>query len=290
MNWIPLFTNMPRHPKVAQLMELLGIKRPQAVGHLAMLWAWAMEITATRKNARGDLGPISPKMLAAAVEWTGDSQKLLDALVTCRFLDKHKESYRLHNWRQYGGKLNIDRQKDAARKREARSQYKTAVSGGHPATVQGKSVVEETKLDSIKEKIKEKESESAQVKPMKEPESGKAGESALTPIVLTPDHVQYQMAELFAEEPRLKELTTQVVYNICKPVDEWYDMPIMRWMAIAQELVSATRAGRKFSSATEAFFSFMSSGYQRWMENEKRFPPKSTGLDPKYKAVAPQPM
>ena len=56
MAWIELHQNLPAHRKVKKLKRLLKIKTPQAVGHLAMLWLWAVD------NAPdGDLSALDPE-------------------------------------------------------------------------------------------------------------------------------------------------------------------------------------------------------------------------------------
>ena len=52
MAWMELHQSLPQNKKTLRLKRLLKIRTPQAVGHLCMLWLWAID------NAPdGDLTP-----------------------------------------------------------------------------------------------------------------------------------------------------------------------------------------------------------------------------------------
>ena len=77
--------------------ELGGLPRWQAVGILESIWNLTVE------NApQGDIGRFSNADIAAAIEWSGDPDKLITALVKTRWLDEHAE-HRLivHDWAQH---------------------------------------------------------------------------------------------------------------------------------------------------------------------------------------------
>ena len=42
MIWLPIHTDLPRHLKMTRLTKALNVKRAQAVGHMVMLWLWAL--------------------------------------------------------------------------------------------------------------------------------------------------------------------------------------------------------------------------------------------------------
>ena len=50
MAWIELHQTLPSNRKTMRLKRLLKIKTPQAVGHMCMLWLWAVD-----NAADGDL-------------------------------------------------------------------------------------------------------------------------------------------------------------------------------------------------------------------------------------------
>ena len=118
MAWIELHQNLPAHRKVKKLKRLLKIKTPQAVGHLAMLWLWAVD------NAPdGDLSALDPEDIAEACEWTKDAEQFVQALTEAGFIDPDAK---LHDWSDYAGML-LDRrenQREQNRKRQQRYRNK----------------------------------------------------------------------------------------------------------------------------------------------------------------------
>lgn len=118
MAWIELHQNLPAHRKVKKLKRLLKIKTPQAVGHLAMLWLWAVD------NATdGDLSALDPEDIAEACEWPKDAEQFVQALTEAGFIDLDAK---LHDWSDYAGML-LDRrenQREQNRKRQQRYRNK----------------------------------------------------------------------------------------------------------------------------------------------------------------------
>lgn len=118
MAWIELHQNLPAHRKVKKLKRLLKIKTPQAVGHLAMLWLWAVD------NAPdGDLSTLDPEDIAEACEWTKDAEQFVQALTEAGFIDPDAK---MHDWSDYAGML-LDRrenQREQNRKRQQRYRNK----------------------------------------------------------------------------------------------------------------------------------------------------------------------
>lgn len=86
--------NTPTHPKVDALMDELEIPRYAAVGLLESLW----HITAAN-TPRGDVGKFKNKTLARRLDWDGDPDQLVNALVSSGWIDEHDE-HRLviHDW------------------------------------------------------------------------------------------------------------------------------------------------------------------------------------------------
>src|SRR5205823_5688049 len=80
-----------------------------AVGYLELLWHF------TAKYApQGDVGRFSDARIEAALDWSGKPGKLVGALVTAQWLDRHpKWRLLVHDWRDHAD--------DATRKRLARS-------------------------------------------------------------------------------------------------------------------------------------------------------------------------
>jgi hypothetical protein len=85
------------HPKTYELMSVLKLKRPHAIGHLELLWAFV------GKNApQGNIGKWSNGAIARACEWDGDADEFVNALVAARLLDVD-ETHRLlvHDWHEH---------------------------------------------------------------------------------------------------------------------------------------------------------------------------------------------
>ena len=121
--WIQVYTNVGCHPKTARLAELLEIKcgtvQPAvvAVGILVSIWSWAAQ-----NAVDGDLGGVSPSVIADACRWKKSPQKLRDALVEAGYLDGDGK---LHDWDEYHVLLMDaeERRREKSRKRGcARSQ------------------------------------------------------------------------------------------------------------------------------------------------------------------------
>jgi hypothetical protein len=82
------------HPKFAALKEALGVKKYAALGLLEGVWHFTARFTPA-----GNIGKYPNRMIAAWVEWEGDPDVLIHALVASGFLDE-SENYRLsvHDW------------------------------------------------------------------------------------------------------------------------------------------------------------------------------------------------
>ena len=88
----------PRHPKVADLALRLGIPKYSAVGLLEMLWHFAAEF-----SPRGDIGRHSDAVIAESIEWSGDPEILLAALIETHWVDPVELPDRLvlHDWHNH---------------------------------------------------------------------------------------------------------------------------------------------------------------------------------------------
>ncbi len=81
------------HPKFRRLMKMLGQTQYATVGVLESLWAMAAQFTDD-----GDLSRFEPDDIASYIDWEGDAQELIDALVKCRWLDKTHDGLVVHDW------------------------------------------------------------------------------------------------------------------------------------------------------------------------------------------------
>lgn len=121
MAWIELHQELREHRKLFACAELLNVSRVTMLGTVASLWLWALD------NAQsGSLAGISAKTIARVCDWPEKkAQKLIDALHQTGWLDHDGESYHIHDWLDYAGRLIERREKEAKRKQESRNQKRT---------------------------------------------------------------------------------------------------------------------------------------------------------------------
>lgn len=117
MSWIESHQEIARHPKTRELSELLGVSLATAVGHLHLLWWWALDYAQD-----GDLGRMKPQRIADGASWEGDPQRFIGAMVEAGFMDNEEgASLQLHDWNDYAGRLVEKRKANAERMRQARA-------------------------------------------------------------------------------------------------------------------------------------------------------------------------
>lgn len=88
----------PRHPKTRALAKKLNITIQTAVGILEMLWHFADEFC-----PRGDIGRLENQVIAESIEWSGDPEALIEALVDVHWLDECADPDRIviHEWHEH---------------------------------------------------------------------------------------------------------------------------------------------------------------------------------------------
>lgn len=118
MAWIESHQGLATHPKTGKLARLLKISRPQAVGHLHLLWYFALEYAPT-----GDLFHIDAEEIAEGSMWGGDADTFLSALIASGFVDDVDGKHSLHEWDKYGGKTVTRMKKDKDRKGKGRESH-----------------------------------------------------------------------------------------------------------------------------------------------------------------------
>ncbi|WP_163855743.1 HNH endonuclease [Paenibacillus elgii] len=118
--WIESHQGLRNHPKTKRLRRKLGVDAATAVGYLHFLWWWALD-----HAPDGNLQNYDAVDIADAIDWEGDEQQLVASLLTAGFLDYDEASnaYSLHDWEQYGGKLQEYRQFQASQDKRKRNLY-----------------------------------------------------------------------------------------------------------------------------------------------------------------------
>ncbi len=119
MAWIELHQSLPQHRKLLALRDALGLRTPAALGHMCLLWLWALD------NAPdGDLSALPARQLAEICQFNvrraGD---LAAALRTSGFVDADG---RLHDWGDYTGRLIDQRAASRERQRRRRARLRLA--------------------------------------------------------------------------------------------------------------------------------------------------------------------
>jgi hypothetical protein len=95
--WIESHQELRGHFKTRRLERLLGISTAQAVGHLHMLWWWALD-----HAPDGDLERFTDVDIADACGWDGNPADIANALINAGFIDQDNM---LHDWQDYGAKF-----------------------------------------------------------------------------------------------------------------------------------------------------------------------------------------
>lgn len=115
--WFEAHDSLPRHPKTLKLARLLSLNQLEAVGLLWLLFDWGL--IAAKKN--GDLPGMEAQDIAMALGFPDKkADKLSEALVEAGYLEMHGDTYAIHDWYDYAGKLMDKRESDRKRKAECR--------------------------------------------------------------------------------------------------------------------------------------------------------------------------
>jgi hypothetical protein len=109
-SWIPFYSNMRTNAKVKKCSKYLGTSLVQTIGHLGLLWSWTLE-----QRVGGDLSKFDNEDIAHAAMWEGDPDQFVDALERARLVDRVGDGYAIHDWDEYGGLAENDRERRANR-------------------------------------------------------------------------------------------------------------------------------------------------------------------------------
>lgn len=115
MAWIESHQELARHPKLKRLCRRLGIRRIEAIGHLHLLWYWALDYAPD-----GDLGALSAEDIAEEMDYPGDADAFVAALVEAGFLDRDGDRLAIHDNDDYNGKLQYQRERNREKQRRYR--------------------------------------------------------------------------------------------------------------------------------------------------------------------------
>ena len=119
--WLQVYSNLPSHPKVSRLADLLGLNhkhvQPEviAVGIVINLWTWAIQ------NCPNGFLTVSTRAIAKACGWTGNPDVLYEALIAADFVES--DGY-IHDWDEYAGLLLEQDENRKAKTRERVKRYR----------------------------------------------------------------------------------------------------------------------------------------------------------------------
>ena len=128
MAWVPSHTSLAHHPKLRRAASIAGVSEPAMIGHLHLLWWFALDLA-----PEGDLSRYDAHDLAIAAKFDGDPDVFVKALQQCGpagtvgFLTL---DMRLHDWDDYGGKYTrkVEAGRESAKRRWDRQKRDEAQS------------------------------------------------------------------------------------------------------------------------------------------------------------------
>lgn len=131
MSWIELHSNLPEHRKTIRLKNALRLRGSQTVGHLCLLWLWALD-----HAQEGRLEQLTPRDLARIADFPERrAAEFVDALLDAGFLDRNDSGLCIHDWEDYAGRLNEIRQKNRERKQKSRARLRDVTVTAAPKNV-----------------------------------------------------------------------------------------------------------------------------------------------------------
>ncbi len=111
MAWIESHQDLATNPKAKRAARMLDVPLPQVVGHLHMLWWWALD-----HAFDGDLSSFDALDIADACGWDGDPDTFVKVLIGCGPGDKDgflEPEWTIHDWDEFTRHLRARREASA---------------------------------------------------------------------------------------------------------------------------------------------------------------------------------
>lgn len=126
MVWLQSHQELRSHPKTVKVARMLGVDLPTMIGHLHLLWWWALD-----HAADGDLSKFDHEDIAMGAHYPGNADAFVKALKGCGPKGRSgflTDSYLLHDWNEYGGKYQrrVEIAKQAAEARWTKNSQEQA--------------------------------------------------------------------------------------------------------------------------------------------------------------------
>ena len=121
MAWLEAHQELRDHPKIKRAARMLGINRPQMIGHMLCLWWWCLDYAED-----GDLTDFDRADIADAADWQGEPDDFVEALLNCGPADRpgfltNGDGIKVNDWDEYGGKYIAKRNQSRDRQRTFRN-------------------------------------------------------------------------------------------------------------------------------------------------------------------------
>lgn len=123
MAWIAVHDSI-KGPKIRRMFKMLGCSEYEAAGILVYFWIWALENT--DKNGLilyADEDDVEHVIATSGANCRLDPKKVVKVLFDCKWLEKAPNGIIIHDWdvwQEFWYKAKERRERDTARKREAR--------------------------------------------------------------------------------------------------------------------------------------------------------------------------
>jgi hypothetical protein len=156
MAWLEAHQELRDHPKIKRAARLLGVNRPQMIGHMLCLWWWCLDYAQD-----GDLTDFDRADIADAADWQGDPDTFVDALLNCGPADRpgfltNGNGLHVNDWAEYGGRYIGKRNQSRDRQRTYRERNALVTrdsSVSNDATVQYSTEQKITEQDRTEQEI-----------------------------------------------------------------------------------------------------------------------------------------
>lgn len=163
--------------KARMLAGLLAISRREAMGLIADLWAWGVDLGPQDEAPTGEVrGTKAPQKLAGALEWAGDARALVDALVEVELVAETPEGLRVRG---------LDRYKRTWEKNRRRTGATGAGNRRAPAEKPAPQTQTETQTDK------------KEASPQRPPQGGGAGKASPPALDANGDSLAERMGAVF---------------------------------------------------------------------------------------------
>lgn len=247
--WLQVDTTLPRHPKLARLARRLDIPKAQALGHLVSLWLWCLDYAPD-----GDLASFDSEEVAEAGLWEGDPTTFLDALAAAGFLEREGDALSIHDWYEYGGKVEARRQQWREASQRYRERQSSVSNRQHDVnmTSSRRHHLEKKREDKTREDEEESREDGATGAASSSSSSSSSPEGLLEGAK---DLNQQEMATFLAEHvDRLEELAPYADSLDCeKDTDRWHVAYHARELFLGVRRFEEV-AGRRANPAEVALF------------------------------------